>query len=63
MQANVVDQAERSEPLPVAGEVSDRIYQRVAGGQPMALTLGGKVVAVVIDRDSWDEIESLAAGE
>ncbi len=49
--------------LPVGGEVSDQLWQRVSEGQPMALTLHGKPVAVVLDWASWEEIEAIAAGE
>ena len=48
--------------LPVGGEVSDHLWQRVAEGQPIVFTRHGKPAAVLIDIGSWEEIESLAAG-
>ena len=49
--------------LPVGGEVSDHLYQHVAEGQPMLLLHEGMPVAVMVDLDSWEEVEALAAGE
>lgn len=49
--------------LPVGGEVSDDLWQRLVEGQPMVLTRHGRPVAVVVDVDSWGEIEALTAGE
>lgn len=53
----------RPEALPVGGEISDQLLQWVAEGQPMALTEHGKVRAVVIDIETWQEIEAIAAGD
>ena len=49
--------------LPVGGEVSDQLWQRLVEGQPMLLLHAGRPAAVVVDLDSWDEVEALAAGE
>lgn len=45
--------------LPVGGEVSEQLWQRVVEGQPMVLLHDGRPAAVVIDLDSWGEIEAL----
>jgi hypothetical protein len=60
---SVWEPASLSGELPIGGDVSDQLYQRVAEGQPMLLLHDGRPVAVVVDLDSWEEVEALAAGE
>ena len=44
--------------LPVAGEASPALRAVVSGGQPVVLVdEDGRPVAVVIDVDSWNEVE------
>lgn len=45
--------------LEVAGECSPELAERIAGGQPVVLTLAGRPVAVVLDVDSWAEVEQV----
>jgi prevent-host-death family protein len=45
--------------LEVAGECSPELAERIAGGQPAVLTLDGRPVAVVVDVESWAEVEQL----
>jgi PHD/YefM family antitoxin component YafN of YafNO toxin-antitoxin module len=43
--------------LPVVGECSPELAERIAEGQPVVLTMEGRPVAVVIDVESWAEAE------
>jgi hypothetical protein len=45
--------------LEVAGECSPELAERIAGGQPAVLMLEGRPVAVVLDVDSWAEVEQV----
>jgi hypothetical protein len=45
--------------LEVAGECSPELAERIAGGQPVVLILAGRPVAVVLDVDSWAEVEQV----
>jgi PHD/YefM family antitoxin component YafN of YafNO toxin-antitoxin module len=45
--------------LPVAGECSEQLAERIAEGQPMVLTLAGRPVAVIVDVDTWAEAEQV----
>ncbi|MDQ6616616.1 MAG: type II toxin-antitoxin system prevent-host-death family antitoxin [Actinomycetota bacterium] len=47
--------------LEVAGECSAELLERIAGGQPVVLTLEGRPVAVVLDVESWIEVEQMDA--
>jgi len=49
--------------LPVDGECgSDVLAQRVLGGQPVVLTVGGHPSLVVVDLESWAEVEETLCG-
>jgi hypothetical protein len=41
--------------LPVMGECSEELAERIAEGQPVVLTLGGRPAAVVVDVDTRAE--------
>jgi prevent-host-death family protein len=43
--------------LPIAGEVSIKLADAIAGGQPVVLTEHSRPCAVVIDFDSWVGLE------
>jgi PHD/YefM family antitoxin component YafN of YafNO toxin-antitoxin module len=45
--------------LPVVGECSEELAERIAEGQPVVLTLAGRPVAVVVDVDTWAEVEQV----
>jgi hypothetical protein len=48
--------------LPVAGEASDLLQQLISGGQPAVLVdPDGRPVAVVLDLDSYEEVEDATA--
>ena len=47
--------------LPIAGEAPDALVTLISGGQPVLLVSNGRPVAVVIDLDSYQEAEALAA--
>lgn len=49
-------------PLPVAGEIGDATWDRIAEGQPVLLLRNGRPAAVIIDLESWEEAEE-AAGQ
>ncbi len=49
--------------LPIVGEASASLCQAIAGGQPVVLTRNGQAAAVVIDLDSWDELDALVDDE
>ena len=44
-------------PLPVAGEIGDATWDRIAEGQPVLLLRNGRPAAVIIDLESWEEAE------
>jgi hypothetical protein len=47
--------------LPVAGEASDLLQELISGGQPVVLVdPSGRAVAVVLDVDSYEEVEAAA---
>ena len=47
--------------LPVAGEASDLLQELISGGQPVVLVdPSGHPVAVVLDLDSYEEVEDAA---
>ncbi len=43
---------------PVAGELSEAVCQQLAGGQPLVLCRDGRPAAVVVDLESWAEVEA-----
>jgi len=43
------------------GVVSRVLLEAVSGGQPLMLTRRGRPAAVLVDPDSWAELELLAA--
>jgi PHD/YefM family antitoxin component YafN of YafNO toxin-antitoxin module len=45
--------------LPVVGECSKELADRIAEGQPVVLTQAGRPVAVVVDIDTWAEAEQV----
>lgn len=45
--------------LPVVEEASDALWEAVSEGQPVLLVRGSRPAAVVIDYESWEEIEAL----
>jgi PHD/YefM family antitoxin component YafN of YafNO toxin-antitoxin module len=45
--------------LPVMGECSEELAERIAEGQPVVLTLAGRPAAVVVDVDTWAEIDQV----
>jgi PHD/YefM family antitoxin component YafN of YafNO toxin-antitoxin module len=47
--------------LPVFDQVSDDAYDAVAGGQPVLLVRNGRPAAVMLDYESWQEVEALAS--
>ena len=47
--------------LPIAGEAPEALVTLISGGQPVLLVRNGRPVAVVIDLDSYQEAEALAA--
>lgn len=50
--------------LPSVGVASDELLKRLDGGQPVLLVHDGQPAAVIIDYDSWLEIEEVwGAGE
>jgi prevent-host-death family protein len=44
-----------------AGVISRVLLDVVSGGQPLLLTRRGRPAAVLVDPDSWAELEQLAA--
>lgn len=44
--------------FPVAGELSQAVCQQLAGGQPLVLCSEGRPVAILIDLESWAEVEA-----
>lgn len=46
--------------LPTGGEIDDVLWAKVAHGQPVLLRREGMPAAVVIDIESWSEVEALA---
>jgi prevent-host-death family protein len=48
--------------FPVVEEASDAVFEAVSGGQPVLLVRRGKPAAVVLDYESWQEVEELARG-
>ena len=46
--------------LPVVDEATEALWEAVSGGQPVVLTREGRPAAVVVDLDSWQEVETLA---
>lgn len=45
--------------LPVLGEVPAALWWAVQEGQPVVLTRDGRPAVVVVDLDSWVEVEGL----
>jgi prevent-host-death family protein len=43
------------------GVISRLLLDAVSGGQPLLLTRRGRPAAVLVDPDSWAELEQLAA--
>lgn len=56
-----MDHMHESLSLPIAGEASASLCQAIAGGQPVVLVRDGRPAAVVIDVDSWPELDDLIA--
>jgi prevent-host-death family protein len=48
-------------PLPIAGEITEATWDRIAEGQPMLLLRNGRPAAVIVDLESWEEAEIAAA--
>jgi PHD/YefM family antitoxin component YafN of YafNO toxin-antitoxin module len=46
--------------LPIAGEISEATWDRVAQGQPVLLLRKGRPAAVIVDLESWEEAELAA---
>ena len=44
-----------------AGMISRVLLDAVSGGQPLLLTRRGRPAAVLVDADSWAELEQLAS--
>jgi prevent-host-death family protein len=44
-----------------AGVISGVLLDAVSGGQPLLLTRRGRRTAVLVDADSWAELEQLAS--
>ena len=44
--------------FPVAGDVSALTAVQLSGGQPLLVCRNGSPVAVLVDLDSWAEIEA-----
>ncbi len=44
--------------LPVVGDVSPMTAVQLSGGQPLLVCRDGTPVAVLVDLDSWAEIEA-----
>jgi prevent-host-death family protein len=64
VQARCRDACAGTDALPAAetsGAVSRLLLDAVAGGQPLLLTRRGRPAAVLVDSDSWAELEQLAA--
>jgi hypothetical protein len=49
--------------LPVLGEVPAALWWAVREGQPVVLTREGRPAVVVVDLDSWAEVEALLGEE
>ena len=49
--------------LPVLGEVPAALWRAVREGQPVVLTRDGRPAVVVVDLDSWAEVEELLLEE
>ena len=48
--------------LPVVEEMSEAVYEAVAGGQPILLLHHGQPV-VLLDYESWEEVEALVSAD
>ena len=46
--------------LPILGEASPALWEAAQGGQPVVLTRDGEPALVVVDVDTWREVEQLA---
>ncbi len=54
------DQLDEAQPeLPVVGEAPADLGELVAGGQAVLLTRAGPPALVVVDVDTWSEVEQL----
>ena len=49
--------------LPVAGDVSARTAVQLSEGQPLLVCRDGTPVAVLVDLDSWAEIEAVVSAD
>jgi hypothetical protein len=49
--------------LPVAGDVSALTATQLSGGQPLLVCRDGIAVAVLVDLDSWAEIEAVVSAD
>jgi hypothetical protein len=49
--------------LPVVGILPEKLWQQIAEGQPVLLIHDGEPAAVVVDYESWQEVETLAGGQ
>jgi len=47
--------------LLVIEEASEAVYEAIAGGQPILLVRDGQPAAVVLDYESWQEVEALVS--
>lgn len=64
VQARYRDAYAGTDALPAAearGVVSRILLDAIAGGQPLPLTRRGRPAAVLVDPDSWAELEQLTA--
>jgi prevent-host-death family protein len=43
--------------MPVAGELAASLATAISGGQPVLLTDHGRPAAVLVDWDSWQELQ------
>ena len=50
-------------PYPVIGELNDQVCRQLAGGQPLLLCRDGRPAAIVIDVESWAEVEAVLREE
>jgi len=42
-------------PFPVVGEISEAVRDQISEGQPLLLLCNGRLAAVIVDLESWEE--------
>ena len=52
-----------SDAMPVLGELTERLWDAIAEGQPVVLTRRGRPAAVVLDIESYAEVEDSLVDE